>query len=184
MGGVVYGSTAVIAFNYFENGTNTFVTALEIGTNSVVYRNIFHLSTASNSSIAIKVEDDAATILNNSIWSDLGTGGGIVVINGVTPSIIMNNVIEGFSGTGGNGIEFITTSNARIYGNNAVEACTTEYVAPTAFTIDDLSVSRWGGTNESLSASPFTNATGGDFSPIDTDNIKEGSLPPDFGDGQ
>ncbi len=120
-----------------------------------------------------------AIILQNSIFSNGGTGQGIRQNSSSQfLNMIANNLIEGFSGTGGIGIDWQTGTSVTYFDGNAVQNCATDYAAITDKII-------YGETdNESLGASPFTAAGTGDFSPVNTGNVKEGALPPDFGDGQ
>jgi hypothetical protein len=112
---------------------------------------------------------------SNSIYSSVaGTGWGIVSDTTSSPQLCANNLVEGFSGTGGRGIS-IASSNVETFGN-AVYNCTTAYT----FTNDAAPGSYWG-DNETLTASPFTDAASNDFSPVDTGNVKEGALPQTFG---
>jgi hypothetical protein len=164
----------IAGWNYFENGTKQFNAALSM-VGSVVLRNIIHLSGSGNSSVGIEAAD-ASVVINNSIWSDAGDGDGFSTGQNAACSMIINNLIEGFSATGGKGITFhATNTSMAINGSNSFEACDTNEDAPSKFTLDDLGVA-----NESLAASPFTDASAGDFSPVDTGAVKEGSTPDDF----
>jgi hypothetical protein len=107
-------------------------------------------------------------IRNNSIFSVGGTGKGILITNGGFRQEIANNLVEGFSGAGGIGIDTNTTaSGADSVRGNAVYNCTTAYDNNALYSSD----------NETLSASPFNDAANGDFSPVDTGNVLQGSLP-------
>ena len=91
----------------------------------------------------------------------------------------MNSMlVEGFSGVGGRGIE-VPTGNAflSLYGGNAVFDCTT------AYTIGDGNVHHDLGDNEILTESPFVDAANGDFTPVDTGNVRVGALPNVIGGG-
>jgi hypothetical protein len=98
-------------------------------------------------------------VANNSIYnSAAGTLQGIT-LTGTTPfgNVLVNNIVEGFSGAGGEGIE-LTTKRPAIVGYNAFYNNTSSYTK----TIDipfDLATS-----DVSLAASPFTDATNLDFS--------------------
>jgi len=166
-----------IMFNYIENGTNDCDIALRAGNAGVVYRNIVKIDGASNGIHPT----DRQVIMHNSVWSAGGTGQGIAQVNNVEIQMISNNLIEGFSGTGGVGYDLNgTNQSVDVYTANASYDNATHYTGPSYY------VDRWASsdTNETLSASPFTDATNGDFSPVDTGSVKEGSLPEDFGDGQ
>jgi len=158
--------SASISFNYFENGTNDFANAIA-NCQGVIYRNILVLSGASN---GIQLADQTS-VIQNTIYSDGGTGHAILDTSAAQATCILNNLIEGFSGASGVGIDLSDHNfGVRAYGGNAVFDCATAYIAPEN-TSYDL------GDNETLTASPFTDAAGGDFSPVDTGNVKEGALP-------
>ncbi len=171
------GQNSTVMFNYFQNGTNDFGDdACECSNGTVVMRNIFDLD---GSSVAIRAAGSAyAYIANNSIYSNGGTGTGILLNSASSHTKILNNLIEGFSGTGGtaiegNGATLVTTI---IGGNSYYNNDTDDNLTNNLIVLD------YGG-NETLSASPFTDAAGGDFSPVDTGTAKEGSLPNEFGSG-
>ncbi len=149
-GGYVFG-------NHFENGANSFTTACYLNSNaSLATFNTFSLSGASN---GIFVNLTAVTIANNSIYSSSGTGQGII-IGGGGNAIVVGNIIEGFSGVGGIGLQTIADGGLILKGNNAFYNNTT-----------DESLSGWEsrdmGGDQSLGASPFTDAANGDFT-VDT----------------
>ena len=160
-------SNGIVEYCLMENGTNDFSIAIDLD-GGTAYRNIIKIDGDSDGIIAV----DACLCINNSIWSNGGTGEGIRSGSNTFIISITNNLIEGFSGTGGVGIEVSTSgTNIREYGGNAVYDCATNYATLSGYLLYDL------GDNETLSASPFTDATNGDFSPVDTGNVKEGSLP-------
>lgn len=111
-------------------------------------------------------------VWNNSIWSDGGTGTGITT-NGVSKTgiVVFNNIIAGFSGTGGAGTDFTvgSTSAVRLRAHNSYYDNATHHVGSTSEYVAF--------NNETLSASPFTDPANNDFSPVDTGSIKEGSFP-------
>ena len=83
----------------------------------------------------------------------------------------MNNIVEGFSDTGGVGIEKTTGLLAELGGNHCFNN-TANYNVTVPVIIDY-------GDNEDLSGgSPFTNASGQDFTPVDVGNMKQGAFPP------
>ena len=98
---------------YFANGTKDFTNALRIFSSSSASRNIFNLDGASNGIWATGV---GLEVTNNSILSASGTGAGII-LNANDQSTVLNNIVEGFIGVGGNAIDF--NSNTI---NNAVFA--------------------------------------------------------------
>lgn len=169
-----------VGFNYFENGTNDFSIAIDsnaIGEVQAI-RNIIKIDGASDGIGG----NYGSIIVHNSIWSNSGTGSGIVsTANNQIFTMVTNNVVEGFSGTGGVGFDFDASGvGIRTYGGNAAYNNATNYAAPSDYVMFELGGAA---SNEVLSASPFTDATNGDFNPVDTGSVKEGSLPDDFGNG-
>lgn len=158
-----------IAGNRFITGpTNNFGTAAISGLGGNVYalENIIHVAGATD---GIGTGNRNAIVVNNSIFSDGGTGVGIEFSSVTKGGIVLNNLVEGFSGAGGIGIRLRSSPGDLVFDGNAVYDNTTEY------TIDNTGPNE--GTNETLSASPFTDAANDDFSPVDTGNVKEGSKP-------
>jgi len=98
---------------------------------------------------------NAATIIGNSIWSDGGTGVGLDPTSH-THGVIANNIVVGFSGSGGKGIA-ISAYNHFAIGNNAFYNNATDISDSSAFTHNVL------GTNQVLSESPFVDAANGDM---------------------
>lgn len=135
-----------------------------------------NISIVAGSKNGILVPDESWCVNNSVYCSDEGLGRGIG-INSTNRDIwkISGNLVEGFSGAGGVGIG---SSSAGTYvgaiQGNAVYDCTTSYDLPAASIEED---------NEELSASPFTDAANGDFSPVDTGNVIEGALPQVIGGG-
>lgn len=108
---------------------------------------------------------------NNSIWSNGGTGTGATSTVQKTGIAFFNNVVAGFSGVGGVGTDFTvgTQSVVRLRANNSYYDNETDHAGA------DVEYIAFG--NETLSASPFTDPANGDFSPVDTGSVKEGSFP-------
>jgi hypothetical protein len=124
----------------------------------------------------------------NSIWSNGGTGAGI---KGQSIAYdhhgAINNLISGFSGSGGAGIDL---SAAAFQG--AIQFGNSEFDSADPFDDNTNNVSgepNYYEPGENLSAEPFTAVTGGtavdatthDFTPVDTGSVKEGSVPGVFG---
>jgi hypothetical protein len=118
-----------------------------------------------------------ARIVHNSIYhTNAGTGTGIL---GSIYGEVANNLVEGFSGVGGEGIALVSAGVTVPIGNysgNAVYNCTTPYDFSTRLAVLEQD-------NEILTASPFNDAANGDFSPVDIGNIREGALPNIIGGG-
>jgi len=159
---------AQVTYCYIADGTNTCTTA--IASAEVVDRNIIHL-TGNGDGIS---SADGRTLTNNSIYCEGGTGSGINQASNSISNTLSNNLIQGFSGAGGIGVEFGTASGAKFYGGNAVYDCTTAYDTATHVQTGAQ------GDNETLSSSPFQDPANGDFRPVNTGNVREGALPQDI----
>lgn len=126
-------------------------------------------------SIGISVIDDASVEFNSIYSSASGTDNGITVAAAAEAVVVANNLIQGFSGSGGTGIEIAANSQVAYFHGNAVYDCETA--------ISNSGDVVWASDNETLSATPFADAANGDFSPVDTGNVKEGALPQVIGGG-
>jgi hypothetical protein len=136
-----------------------------------VYKNIIKCSGAVDAIDVIQ-----GTVDKNSIFCSGGSGSGIRTGGIFTrlTRVITNNVVEGFSGVGGIGIESHTSPHVYCEGN-AVYNCTTPYDTP--IQIYDANAI----DNEILVSSPFVDGPGGNFTPVDIGNVKEGEQPPTVG---
>lgn len=153
--GIFAGETAYILFNTFENGTKTFQIAVDVNLRSFIAFNVLVLGGVSD---GINLSSWGTAVLNNSIYSAGAATGQGIKAGAQVLTTILNNLVEGFSGVGGIGIE-TTGGSLSLYGYNQVYDCTTEYsIAGEVF----VSL----GNNETLLASPFTNPGGGDFTPV------------------
>jgi hypothetical protein len=171
--GIFTNGDAMIRNNYFKNdGTNDFVRAIMLGSpGSIAIHNIISID---GGSIGIYASSGQCSILFNSVLSSSGTGEGIRA--NTHSDSVQGNLVEGFSGAGGDGISFGSSTHCRGFDWNAVYNNTTAYGTP-----------EWihsGGTdNETLGASPFAKS-GSDtfanrfvyFAPVDTGNVI-GGLP-------
>lgn len=174
-------------------------TALHFSTGNV-YRSRFIDGASVKFSLAINCDSVFCNIMENIIWlnSTGGTGikydgAGFVCANavfnntagtadgiksrqsGTAVGTVLNNLVEGFSGTGGVGISAPSAAAMAASFGNAVHNCTTKYEN----TGNSNILARW--DEEELSASPFTDAANKDFSPVDTGGVKEGSQPTKIG---
>ena len=115
--------------------------------------------------------------MGNSVLSNGGTGNGIYT-NGVNyGGLLINNLVEGFSGIGGIGIDYSTgASPGGVLGNNMAFQCATPFANPTTPTAHRL-------TDTTLTlTSPFAK-TGADtfanratyFAPVDTSTVIGGA---------
>jgi len=104
---------------------------------------------------------DLASIVNNTVYSSTAnTGTGIYYSNGSgsTRAVVLNNIIEGYSGAGGVGIKGV--GDVDLIGYNAF------YNNTTPESLGDVILDL--GNDATLLASPFTSAAGGDFSLLTT----------------
>ena len=133
--------------------------------------NTFDLS-AHAGATAFEINSGSQTITNNSIYQSAGTGTGIETGSGSESSVIANNLIEGFSGTGG--VAFDIQSTGTLLIANAAYNNTTDFnkVGNLFLDLD----------NESLGASPFAKSGAGTyanrgtyFAPQDTGNVLGGA---------
>lgn len=179
-GVVAAAANCFIEYNYFKfGGTRNFTTA----TRNVVTghtrwnRNIFSIGTSGN---AIYIAGVGGHCIGNSILANGSTGYGIQpnTTSRVVSSLIMNNVVEGFSGGGGMGFNWTSATNKPIaYSGNAAYGNTTDYA-----NVGDMGAIE-NVDNEVLSASPFAKS-GSDtfanrfvyFAPADTGNIRGGAI--------
>lgn len=162
------GSSAKLQNSYIELADSASGKGIDVQSfaNSVE-RCIVKMGTGS--AVGIDVGSYTVTVSNCSIYSNGGTGSGIECTFSLRRTVLINNnLIEGFSGTGGHGIKLAaSTENATIVGN-AVYNCDTAYDTHDEWVMQ--------GSNETLSASPFTDAANDDFTPVDTGNV----LSPEF----
>jgi hypothetical protein len=179
-GVVAAASSCSILNNYFKFGaTRNFTSAVKptSTTTQSIERNIFSMGT---SGIAIDIQNVGVKAISNSIFANGSSGAGIAIgaVGRTDKAIIINNVIEGFSDTGGRGISFINTTTVPLqYAHNACFNNETNYhQIGDAIAVEDVD-------NEVLTASPFAKS-GADtfanrfayFSPVDTGNIRGGAI--------
>ncbi len=171
-GGLIYG-------NYFKaGGVRNFTQAINASAGPVdIIRNIFSVGTSGN---AILITAARQRIINNSILASGSTGSGITQNNQshYNSSVIIGNVIEGFSCAGGSGINFGGTTNySGRYASNAFFNNTTNVNSPGV--ADDLD----NNDNEILASTGFAKS-GSDtfanrfvyFAPVNTGNIFGGAV--------
>lgn len=175
--GIKCDSGAWVEGNYIVMGTDMSHGIYLGALGGVAYRNIITL-TGTASSIKYGISIIAGSAIQNSIYSSgAHLGAGISIPTNDRTNQVRNNLIEGFSGTGGRALATGTQTSLGIFGGNAEFNCNIGFEAPSEYILHDY------GDNETLTASPFTSASTLDFSPVDTGNVKEGALPQDFGDG-
>lgn len=173
--GIYSGVASLTSFNYVEPVAVD--TSIGIFSSGDVFRNIVIMPTGSTIKNAITLSGNNTSCDNNTLYANASAGTGIGIGNGTIVKSLTNNVVEGFSGLGGIGIDVGATATLNKYGGNACYNNETEYNQLATRVGVNL------GDNETLTASPFTSASTGDFSPVDTGNVKEGSLPQLIGGG-
>ena len=153
--GIRVNASSMAMSNYLENGTDDFDQAIVLDSSSS--RAIFNIIDVDGASDGIVTDLSDHSVENNSIYSNGGTGQGINVIGGTAHlSSLTNNMIEGFSGVGGIGINVVTAGNIMLYGHNFTYNNATNYsISGTA--LKDL------GNNTTLGSSPFTDPANNDF---------------------
>lgn len=150
-GTMLSGSRSKCYYNAFYEGAATCVAAYHTGNECQVVGNTITLK-----STARGVDNDGQSncvIVGNSIWAAASNQQGIN-INGVN-NLIMNNLIEGFSASGGEAI---------LIGNSSFKSYFIGYNSyyNNATNINGTSYTSLGG-DASLSASPFVNGAGFDL---------------------
>jgi len=165
-------TTATVMANYIDGSSmdGSGDECIYVSTGALAMRNICIVAVNGNGITTV----NGGQVHSNSIYA---TGAavhrGIWQSQTTVDSCIANNLIEGFSGSGGTAITAIGQQSA-IHGNSYYDCETNESFSNY--------IESYGG-NEALTESPFTDAAGGDFSPVNTGAVKEGSLPEDFANG-
>jgi hypothetical protein len=146
--GLLVSTGATINGNYFANiGTDrfSFVIRLSGSEPHVISRNIMYLDGASS---GIEADALAVSMCQNSIFSNGGTGIGIEITDIMDQ--VVGNIVEGFSGVGGIGIDDSATSGFKgAFANNAAYNNTADYSGLHGF------AAQTGDGNLTLTASPF-----------------------------
>lgn len=138
-----------IVGNYFNVATTTGV--INTGASSVVAFNV--INHATDTSINAINGGNFLLAINNTVYTNTANTG--AAFSATLGSCILNNVMEGWSGTGGKGVSTTTTSflGANAYYNDATK--------------ESLSAAKWNYSFAALitlGASPFTSKAGGNFS--------------------
>ncbi len=154
--------------NYINVGGSTEAAIVLVGSGGVVQRNTIRLNDTTNVN-GIVLTGTGTQARGNSIWSAAGIGKGIS--GAAAYAKIVNNAIAGFSGAGGRGIEKTSGSLMELGGNHVFD-CTTNYNVTVPV------VANYGDNEDLSGSSPFTNASGQDFTPVDVGNMKQGAFPP------
>lgn len=163
-------NNSMVYHNYLSIADGASLIAIVAAQGVVVAFNCIRLTGAGTDSRGITYRDDSK-IFNNSIWSQAGTGKGIS--QGGTTNwgiMIFNNCIEGFSGSGGVGIETVSDDDIIFYGANQIENCTNETV---------LNGDEFGSkvaADVSLGATPFADVTSSTQDFEASDAVKDATL--------
>jgi len=162
------GTGSAARYNRVEDGNLTMTSGI-YAFGSEASGNIITIGANSN---ATGIIGASAPVVNNSVYCfGGGTGIGIRASSAARHGTCLNNLVEGLNGVGGRGIYSESTAGrTHAIGGNAMFDCTTPY-------LHDQPVVEDFGDNEILTASPFTDAANGDFSPVDLGNIREGHVP-------
>lgn len=169
---IVNSTNVRILYNFIDCATTTGV--ISGGAVSLVLGNIIDLSGADTSVIGINCSNLATmTVIGNTIYcSNANTAQGILSTG--AHLVVLNNIVEGWSGTGGDGIEASSGGNS-IIGANAVYNCAT------AYTLAAAKLNFAVAANDTLGATPFTNANSDDFSIKDSQTgVTEDAYPSTF----
>jgi len=166
--------------SYFSNGTNSFTSAIKIDANDCIAElNIISIGGASNGIEAVS-GGFSSSVCHNSVLSSSGTGTGIKQATNTTilNALILDNVVEGFSGIGGVGYNIAASNRIVTAASNAAYNNTTNYTGSTDYLLD------LGDYNETLLSSGF-DKSGADtfanrftyFAPANTGNMHGGAYP-------
>ena len=155
--------------NYFANGTKDFTAAIYCDNYSLTAcRNIIYIDGTSDG-IVVKFFGE---VCHNSILSDGGSGQGIRCDTSGESLRIWSNLIEGFSTSGGIGIDYNSADQQMVVNNSAYNNLT-DYGTAALHVSDD---------NESLGSSPFAKSGSATyanrftyFSPNDVGNVRGGA---------
>lgn len=176
---VSIGYGTVVTHNWFyEAGTSQVIRWYQ-HTSAIATNNIFTITTAGCYGIYFASAGyDSPQFMNNSILhTNSGTAAGIyVVTGGVDLSLIANNIIEGYIGTGGAGIEVVSSTSV-MTGYNYVSNCTDSYLYDSGNHVIDLG-------DDETGASAFAKSGGNTFAnrftyfaPNDVGNVLIGGYP-------
>ena len=154
--GIHVGGSGLVLDCTLANGANKFTTAIYLsGTLSKALGNVIAIDAGS---VGIRASNDTEIVIGNSIYSAAGIGTGILVDAAAQLVALFNNIVEGFSGVGGEGITTTAGSTLAPYGFNAFYNNTTQLtqggVALIDFTANDINP---------LASSAFIDAANGDF---------------------
>ena len=160
--------------NRFEDGTNKLTGGIAFAADGgfVIGNTFWFNNTATAYAVNHRIN---CYIANNSFVNQLACVNHAIQGDGTDKGcgIIENNLIRGWDGTAGEAIELASAAQTKIVRGNGFFENTAEITNPTQALFTE--------NNETLTASPYTDDTTKDFRPVDTDNVKEGSLPGGIG---
>lgn len=166
-GSGVVSANGVISYCFVDKSVTSSTTpAIGTSLQGCIHHNIVKLSGSANIAIGINHANSGNFVFNNSIWSNAGSGHGIHIANSINGGHVYNNLIDGFSASGGKGIDTASASQIIVFANS-VNDCAT------AFDLTHDNHTPYGG-NETLGASPFKDATNDDLTPVDTGDVLAG----------
>lgn len=139
--------------NYIAKSSGSY--GIQTASGNAIVGNIVNLG--GTGLLGIFCQGGTCFVMLNSVYnSTAGTSRGIY-INANTNSTVVNNIVEGFSGAGGDGIEIVNNSIIAVYGYNA-------YYNNTSSLTNGGKIDVNLGNDQSLGASPFTAPGSGNFS--------------------
>lgn len=123
------------------------------GASCFISRNVIRIGNASDA-IYVGSAGDGAIVDHNSVFGAASTGSGINVVSGADNVTVTNNIVEGFSGSGGKGITIAGTT--MLYHSNAIYNCATaESITGVVF--------GYNANNDTLAGSAFVAGSTDDF---------------------
>lgn len=161
---------------YLFNSTKDFSAAIQKGFSDDTVMRISHNFVNIDGASSGILFDEGTIVRANDVFSNAGTGTGIGPRSTDEECVeITNNLVSGFSGAGGKGIDISADDSVQIYGFNHVYDCTTEYIEAGDIYCDL-------GDNETGSSPVYASAPT-DFSKQDVGNIIAGAFPKSFTSG-
>ena len=145
-----------------DSGATTGGVGIYLNSDSTAFHNVISMDSTGASSYGIRVGNTRTTVIGNTIFNQAaGTGSGIWVDSSARDyAVYLNNIVCGFSGTGGIGIE-MNGSDTRVYGHNKFWNNSTNIDLGAGFSPMDL------GSNTALGSNPFVST--GNADPNDDD---------------
>ncbi len=111
-------------------------------------------------------------IVNNSFFGAAGTGTAVKTLTDRDRIVLLNNIVAGFSGSGGVGIDLRSGDTILAYGNNTFFDNETDTA--------NVAGAWFGSANAVAGGSPYVDAAGDDFTSTAVGSIRGGSFPTDF----